>query len=481
MKEDYFDDNFDDESEDKEREQLIERFEKMVENESFDFFDNDDYAFVFDHYFYTGKLNKAQKALSMGLKQYPDSLELKLKKVHYLIYSQKHDEALKILHETDTVFFDEPEILIEQAYLYAQLRAFEESIEKYNKVLGIEKENNQFVEDVFIGLSDVYEQMGELKKALYYMKKALDLDPENEFLLSNVSDAFYDILQEDEMHEVVDYFIEFLDKNPMSSAGWCYLGLAYTEMELYEKAVEAFDYALALDDRNEEALLYEMNTYFKLDERKKANEIFVTLLQVSQFKEMVWYQLADNLYKIGDYESALLSFQKSIDENERFSLSHAGKAITYAAMEQFDIAIESLQKAIDLDTNNPEYWLLMAEYLSDAQRNDEAEVTFQYLAERFPKDHDTWLSYSNFYILNDEINHAVDIMYEGIEKQQDNISYLYRMANYYFIKEDNIQAMSYLQLAYTSNPDLLAEFFEYDDTMYNIPEVIEFLSNINNN
>lgn len=32
-----------------------------------------------------------------------------------------------------------------------------------------------------------------------------------------------------------------------------------------------------------------------------------------------------------------------------------------------------------------------------------------------------------------------------------------------------------------SNSELLKEFFEYDENMYNVPDVIEFLSNIKNN
>lgn len=478
MQEDYFDDSTNDDFEDQEREQLIERFEKMLETNTSVFFDSDDYAFVFDHYFITGKLNKAQKALSLGLKQYPDSLELQLKKVHYLIYSQKNDEALKLLLETDKALFVETEMILEQAYLYTQLHKYDKSIEKYEKLLKVNEEEHGFLEDVYLGLSDVYEQKGEGRKSLYYLQQALELDPDNEFLISSVSDAFYDIANEDEKFEIVDYFIRFSDKNPLSSPTWCYLGLAYMEVGLYEKAIEAFDYALALDERNEEALLYQMNTYFKLNNKEKAQETFLSLLQISQFKEMVWYQLGESLYKTGDHESAILAFQKSIDENPNFSISYVSKAIVYAANTDYNKAIESIEKAIVLDQNNAEYWLLKSEYLCDAEREDEALISFQHTVKHFPKESDTWLLYSDFYLSKDDADQAINILFEGIEKQPDNISFIYRMANYYFFKEDFLQGNSYLQLAYASNPELLPEFFEYDENMYNIPDVIEFLANI---
>ncbi|MDD3280763.1 MAG: tetratricopeptide repeat protein [Bacteroidales bacterium] len=478
MQEDFFDDNFNEDSQDREMEHLIERFDKMLETNIPVFFDRDDYALIFDHYFFTGKLNKAQKVLSLGIKQFPDAMELQLKKVHYLIYSQKNEEALKILEEADKVLFAETEMQLEQAYLYAQLNKFDKSIEKYENLLKIRDDEHIFLEDVYLGLSDVYEQMEEGKKSLHYLKKALELDPENEYLISSVSDAFYNVAKEDEKYEIVDYFINFLDKNPMSSIGWCYLGLAYMEVDLYEKAIESFDYALALDENNEEALLYSMQTYFKLNDTKKANDTFLVLMQISQFKEMVWHQLGDNLYKSGDNEGALFAFQKSIDENPNFYLSYVSKAIVYAAMENYNHAIESIDKAIALEQNNAEYWLLKSEYLCDAERNEEALLTFQYIAKHFPQESDTWLLYSDFYVSIDAIDQAIQILFEGIEKQSDNISYVYRMANYYYLKEDIIQGNSYLHLAFASNPELLSEFFEYDENMYNIPDVIEFLAHI---
>lgn len=109
----------------------------------------------------------------------------------------------------------------------------------------------------------------------------------------------------------------------MSSVAWSYLGLAYAEFDLFEKAIEAFDNSLAIDNKNEDALSYQMSAFISLNEREKANEVFKDLLQLSQFKELTWYLLATSLVAIKDYESAVYAFQKSIDENPLFSLAFA--------------------------------------------------------------------------------------------------------------------------------------------------------------
>ena len=38
------------------------------------------------------------------------------------------------------------------------------------------------MEDVYLGMSDVYEQMGDTKQSLYYLQQALEIDPDNKFL-----------------------------------------------------------------------------------------------------------------------------------------------------------------------------------------------------------------------------------------------------------------------------------------------------------
>jgi len=479
MEDDFFD-NFNDDSDDFEHLELIERFEKMLDTHTTSFFDKDDYALLFEHYFYSGKMNKAQKALSLGLKQYPDSIMLQLKKVHYLIYTQKQDEALKLLNENDNNVFDNTDILLEKAYLFAQLKQYDQSIKIYKKLLQLENEEKGFLEDIYLGLADVYEQKGDEKKTLKCLQKALELDPDNEYLISGVSDAFFNVVNEEEKHEIVSYFFDFVQKNSFSSAAWCYLGIAYYEINLYEKAIESFDYALALDEKNEEALLYEMKSYFKLNERKKANEVFFTLLNMTRFKDLLWHQLGNSFYEAEEYENALVSYQNSIDENDEFSISYAGKAFVYAAQNDYNKAIESIRKAIELDRENPEYWLLLGEYLNRNGKINEAEEMFTFAADHFPNESDVWLFYSDFYVMNQQVEKAIEVLYKGIDIHPDNISYLYRMANYYYLKDDAIQGNSFLTLAYISSPELLDEFLEYDEKMYDIPDVVNFLTNINN-
>ena len=158
-------------------------------------------------------------------------------------------------------------------------------------------------------------------------------------------------------------------------------------------------------------------------------------MHITRYKDLVWNQLGNCFYENEAYDNAMLSYQKSIDENENFSASYTGMAMVYAAMKNFSKAIENMQIAIELDGHNVEYWLLMAEYLSSDGQYDEAEKFFQDMAEQFPNEEELLLMYSDFYVLIHKLDKAIEILYNGIEKQPDNISYLYRMANYFLYEK----------------------------------------------
>ena len=267
MQDDFFDD-LNDDSEELEHKELIERFERMLNNNSFDFFDSDDYALVFDHYFLTGKFNKAQKALSMGLKQYPDSVMLKLKKVHYLIYSQKQDDALILLNETENHILDNAEMLLEQAYLYSQLKQYDKSIKIYKQMLSHENEERSFMEDIYLGLAEVYEQKGEAKKTLKCLQQALELDPENGYIVDSLGWVLYKQCQYEDAVKMLEMATVLSPDDPEINN---HLGDAYFEVGRKREAEFQWNRVLAntADAREKEKLEEKLHEGLPKNECKK--------------------------------------------------------------------------------------------------------------------------------------------------------------------------------------------------------------------
>jgi tetratricopeptide (TPR) repeat protein len=54
----------------------------------------------------------------------------------------------------------------------------------------------------------------------------------------------YDVL--DNQEESVQFYQQYIDNEPYSYAAWYNLGNAYTKLSLFEKAIDAYDYAILI-------------------------------------------------------------------------------------------------------------------------------------------------------------------------------------------------------------------------------------------
>ena len=81
---------------------LINRFDKMLNESHFVYFDSEEIEKIIDYY--TENINKfkLREAFSLYEKLYPFSSQLKIKKAQTLLYFDKASEALKVIEEVPT-------------------------------------------------------------------------------------------------------------------------------------------------------------------------------------------------------------------------------------------------------------------------------------------------------------------------------------------------------------------------------------------
>lgn len=119
-------------------------------------------------------------------------------------------------------------------------------------------------------------------------------------------------LSTDNFEEAVSYLERMLDADPFDIDAWCMQGEAYTGMRAYDKALEALDYALALDPENYRAqqlracciyflgdTVRAMNIYSDLVSKYGGNEqdyLFMSYCLYDQNKFEEAYEAADNAY-----------------------------------------------------------------------------------------------------------------------------------------------------------------------------------------
>jgi tetratricopeptide (TPR) repeat protein len=46
----------------------------------------------------------------------------------------------------------------------------------------------------------------------------------------------------------IEYYQKFIDEDPYSTAAWYNLGIVYNKLEKYRRALQAYDYAITIDE-----------------------------------------------------------------------------------------------------------------------------------------------------------------------------------------------------------------------------------------
>jgi tetratricopeptide (TPR) repeat protein len=219
--------------------QTVRRFEQMLKNDEFYFFDVDEFEDLIDHYLESGDPKQALKAAEIGCDQHPSSFTLLLYKAQVFASSHKPRKALEVLLRIEAIEPNNLDLHLIKATVYSQLREYRKAVEAYRSCLDLG--NDMEKEDILISMAFEYENLDEYNLAIKYLKNALELNPENETALYELGFC-YEI--QEQFEEGINFFESFINSSPYSYPAWYNMGLLFSKMELHEKAIDCFDYTL---------------------------------------------------------------------------------------------------------------------------------------------------------------------------------------------------------------------------------------------
>ena len=121
--------------------QPIAKFESMLKTDDVYFFDAEDFEDIIHHYLNHGKVALAKKAIKIGLKQHPGSIELRLLDVEVLVFENNLDKAERLLNQLQLLDSTNEEIYIQSANIYSKKDNHEAAITLLNKALELSTDN----------------------------------------------------------------------------------------------------------------------------------------------------------------------------------------------------------------------------------------------------------------------------------------------------------------------------------------------------
>ena len=224
------------------------------------------------------------------------------------------------------------------AGVYARKGRFEDAEASDRKALALEPDRVTILSSYAIFLSD----QTRFEESIQQYRKIIRLAPDHYAALVNMASV---LTETGDLSAAIVMYERAIDIRP-SYMGFSNLGTAYTRVERYEDAVDAYQKAIELDESD----------------------------------WLAWGNLAYTYYYMGKDDSlvnetfarAIALAEEARDNSPRDAYVHSDLALYYARTGQAELALERVETAMALDNENGEILLAAAETFEDIEQRERA-------------------------------------------------------------------------------------------------------------
>ncbi len=452
----------------------ITRYESMLRSNDVKFFDSDEFESIIHHYLENGKIAKAKKAISLGLSQHPSSVNLKLLQVEVLVFENRFDKADQLLAQLHAIEPENEEIYIQKANILSKQNNHTKAIE----LLSMALEYASDIADIYSLIGMEYLFMDDFDNAKINFMRCLEADDQDYSALYNIIYCF-DFLEQHE--EAIEYLNMFLDKNPYCEVAWHQIGKQYYDLNDYNKALAAFDFAIISDEYFIGAYLEKGKVLEKLKRYNEAIENYRITLELDDPTSFALLRIGKCHEKLGNSDLAIQHYSKTVHEDPLLDKGWIAITDYYIRKRDFQKALYYTNKAINIDSENVLYWKRYARINNKLEFFEEAERGYQKAIELGNYELETWLSRTDILRYLGEADAAMQNLYQAIEFYPENPEIHFRLAGMYYEKQDyengEIQLRKALELDYEFII-ILEELFE---NVYNLSLIKNIISQYKKN
>ncbi|KPL14039.1 MAG: hypothetical protein AMS26_12120 [Bacteroides sp. SM23_62] len=448
--------------EDGDLQDILGRFENMLNQMEAYFFDVHEFERIIDHYLDTNHFIKAIDAVRYGINQHPGSTTLLIKEAQ--VYAEKGEsvKALEMVNALEMIEESNNEIYMLKGMILNQLGKVKEAEAAFEKAVDLSYEN---LEDILYDIALSFEYINQYKIALGYLEKAYERNPKKLNILYDLAYCY------DRLHDFdrsIKYYEIFLDHEPFSENVWYNLGLLYFKKENFKKAVECYDFAIAINDQYSSAIFNKANAQANLGAYKEAVETYKECILLEPENVLAHCYLGESLEKLENYQEAIEWYRKSTEIDPSYAEGWYGIAVCYLFLKLYKDALYYVSKAISKDEENPDFWFTLGNVHAHLGSHTDAIKAYARTTELDPYDDEAWLNLAHLYFIQGETGKAISVLKDAYSYTFDISIINFHLAGYHYIIHKPEQALKFfekgLKLEYTEyrsvekiSPDLLED------------------------
>jgi len=456
--------------------ELIRQYENLKSGLSHSFIDEEAFEKIIGFYEEKEELTKALEAAETAIEQYPYSSSLLIRKADLLLDLRRYRAALDILDRASLFGDNDINLYILKTDAYLALDEQENAVGILEEAL--DKFEGEERIDLLFELADVYDDYEEFEKVFDCLRMVLEQDPNNEEALYKIC-FWTDFTGRNE--ESIRLHQQIIDDFPYNELAWFNLAAAYQGLKLYEKAIDAYKYAIAIEEKFDYAYRNMGDAYIRLRKYKLAIEALEKVTELSK-PEVVIYEAIGHCYdRLKNFAEARFYYRKASHLNQEDSKLFYKIACTYYNEGQWESCIKQLDHAIRLHRPQPEYNLLMGECKMELGLFREAVQYFSQVVRVRPRNVAGWEALIRCLYTAEFTEEALEQVNAALEITNGKPIFLYYKAAILLGIGKSKEAVLQLEHAMEQSPKLLKKFIELNPASLQNQMVVDVVAKFKRN
>jgi tetratricopeptide (TPR) repeat protein len=451
--------------------QLLLQYRNLRDGTSNSFLDEDSFEIIINYFDEKDKLAAAHEAVEIGIGQHPYSAALLFKKADLLIVSRKYKEALTVLDQAAILDSTDINLYILKTDVFLALDQPERAVELLGD--GLDRFEGEEKIELLFELSDVYDDYEEFDKVFDCLKMILEQEPENEEALYKIC-FWTDFTHRNE--EGIALHQKIIDEFPYNELAWFNLASALQGLKLYEKAIDAYKYALVIDEKFDYAYRNMGDAYIRLRKYREAIEALEKVLELSRPEEVIYEAIGHCYDRLKNPAQARFYYRKASHLNPDNSRMYYKIAATYMNEHQWRSAIKQLETALKINRHQAEYNQAIAECYSAME--DYREAVHHYTAALMvrPKSYRTWQSFIRCLYDGGYYDEANEQVHAALAATGRRPVFLYYLAAILFALGRPKEALLQLEHAMETSPASLKYLLELNPALLQHQQVVDVVA-----
>lgn len=450
---------------------LLKQFENLRSGQGHSFLEEEAFEKIIDHFDDKDDIPSALEAVDLGIEQFPYSASLMIKKGDLLIATRKYNEALDILERAEILDNSDIDIYILKTDIFLALDQQEKAVEILESAIDMFEGEERI--NLLFELADVYDDYEEFDKVFDCLVHILHNDPNNEEALYKIC-FWTDFTGRSE--ESIKLHQHLVDESPYNELAWFNLGAAYQGLKLFEKAIDAYKYALVINEKFDYAYRNIADAYIRLRKYKDAIESLEKVIELARPEDVIYEAIGHCYDRMKNYAQARFYYKKASHLNSEDSKLYYKIACTYINEMSLNKAVQYLESAMRIHRMQPEYNLAMGECLLELGNTRDAIMYFSNVVKIRPRGVGGWEALIRCLYKEEYFDEALDQIAAAQSVAGDKPIFLFYKSAVLFGVGKSKEALLVLQNAMEVSPRTLKKFIELNPTILQNQQVVDIIA-----